>query len=267
MRGGKLPALVVIVTGFCICVPVLLLLVWCVAMRWPWPVLWPEHFSLRGLEELFASHNKTAALLCSSMGLSLLSCVLSTLIGAMTARAVAFYEFPGKNLVRFGAILPILIPGTVLAMGLHVVLLRLGLADTLWGVVLVHVLTSIPYTVSILTDVTQGVGLEGEQQAAVLGASPMRAFYHGTLPRLVPGLLSAASMGFAISYSQYFTTLLLGGGKIKTISLVMVPYIQSGDRTLASIYGVLFVGSALLVFALLEGLVYIWTGGRKQIWN
>ena len=38
------------------------------------------------------------------------------------------------------------------------------------------------------------------------------------------------SMGFVLSYSQYFTTLMVGGGRVKTIALVLVPYIQSGDR-------------------------------------
>ncbi len=265
MRRNPLPALAVAVAGLCILLPVVLLAVWSVAGRWPWPELWPESFSLRGFRELFASYNHTGALLLSSVGLSLTAAALATLVGAMTARALAFHHFPGKGLVRFGAVLPILVPGTVLAMGLHTVFLRLGLADTLAGVVVVHVITALPYTVSILTDVTQACGKNLEEQAAVLGASPARAFLHGTLPALAPGLLSAGSMAFAVSYSQYFTTLLLGGGQVRTLSLVMVPYIQSGDRTLASIYALLFVGSALAVFAVLEGLIHLWTGGRK--WN
>ena len=64
------------------------------------------------------------------------------------------------------------------------------------------------------------------------------------------------SMAYIISYSQYFTTLLAGGGKIKTLALVLVPYIQSGDRALASIYAVVFVGSALIVFFILETLIH-----------
>ena len=265
MRRNPLPALILAVAGLCILLPVALLGLWSAAGRWPWPELWPENFSTRGLAELLAPYNRTGALLLSSVGLSLLAAALATLVGAMTARALAFHQFPGKGLVRFGAILPILVPGTVLAMGLHTVFLRLGLADTLSGVVLVHVISALPYTVSILTDVTQARGRGLEEQAAVLGASPTRAFLHGALSSLIPGLLSAGSMAFAISYSQYFTTLLLGGGQVRTLSLVMVPYIQSGDRTLASCYALLFVGSALAVFAVLEGCIHLWTGGRK--WN
>ena len=63
-------------------------------------------------------------------------------------------------------------------------------------------------------------------------------------------------MAFIISYSQYFTTLMAGGGRIKTIALVLVPYIQSGDRALSSIYSAAFIGSALLIFLIFEGLIH-----------
>ena len=42
---------------------------------------------------------------------------------------------------------------------------------------------------------------------------------------------------------------------MKTIALVMVPYIQSGDRALASAYSVAFVGSAMMVFFIFEALI------------
>lgn len=62
----------------------------------------------------------------------------------------------------------------------------------------------------------------------VLGAGPVKAFFLTTFPSLLPGILSSMSMGFTLSYSQYFTTLMVGGGRVKTIALVLVPYIQSG---------------------------------------
>ena len=48
---------------------------------------------------------------------------------------------------------------------------------------------------------------------------------------------------------------------MKTISLVLVPYIQSGDRALSSIYSAAFVGSALLVFFIFEAFIRRCTKG------
>ena len=142
-------------------------------------------------------------------------------------------------------------------MGIQITLIRLGLADTAAGVVLVHTIVAMPYFITILTDVTRAVGVKYEEQAAVLGAGPVRAFFQASLPALLPGVLSSMSMGFILSSSQYFTTLMVGGGRVRTLALVLVPYIQSGDRSLSAIYSVAFAGSALAVFFVLEGLLHL----------
>ena len=115
-----------------------------------------------------------------------------------------------------------------------------------------------------LEAVTRAVGAGLEEQAAVLGAGPLRAFWLATLPGLMPGVLSSMSMAFILSYSQYFTTLIVGGGRVRTLALVLVPYIQSGDRPLASVYAVVFVGSALLIFFLLESAIHRMERGGKS---
>ncbi len=245
-----------LLTAGCILLPILVLLVWSFVGRWPWPGIMPEVFTLRTWNELLFGSASLPRLLVSSISLAGCVALLGTLIGLMTARATELYDFPGKNLVRFGSFLPLLIPGTVFAMGIQVVLIRLGLTDTIPGVVLVHLIAALPYCITIMTDVTQALGDALEQQAAVLGADPMRAFLTGSLPGLLPGVLSSISMAFVISYSQFFTTLIVGGGRVKTIALVLVPYIQSGDRALAAAYSVAFVLSALLVFVLFERLIH-----------
>lgn len=244
--------------GGCIVLPGLQLLLWSVAERWPWPGLLPEAVSLRTVKELLLGSARLPELLTSSILLGLLVAFLATLIGILTARATELYTFRGKSLVSFGAFLPLLVPGTVFAMGIQITLIRLGLSDTVAGVVLVHLIAAVPYCITIMTDVTRAVGNKYEQQAMVLGAGPLRAFFEGTLPSLLPGILASMSMGFVLSYSQYFTTLMVGGGRVKTIALVLIPYIQSGDRALSSVYCVAFVASALLVFHIFEGLLRTW---------
>lgn len=241
--------------GCCIVIPAFQLILWSVAERWPWPGLLPESLSLRTARELLFGSSKLPRLLLSSICLGLAVAFLGTVVGILTARATALYRFRGKELVSFGAFLPLLVPGTVFAMGIQVTLIRMGLSDTVAGVVLVHLIAAVPYCITIMTDVTRSVGARYEQQAMVLGAGPLRAFFEGTLPGLLPGILASMSMGFILSYSQYFTTLMVGGGRIKTIALVLIPYIQSGDRALSSVYCVAFVGSALVVFHIFESLI------------
>ena len=256
MRKRLIWKLVLVVTLFVIFLPMALVVLWSVTERWAWPDLLPQRFSLRTVRELLFGFASLPHLLLSSITLALMVAVLATVVGVLTARATELYQFRGKALVRAGSFLPLLVPGTVFAMGIQITLIHLGLADTIPGVVLVHLIAAVPYCIAIMTDVTRSVGNRLEEQALVLGAGPLRAFFQVTLPSLMPGILSSVSMGFILSYSQYFTTLMVGGGQIKTIALVLVPYIQSGDRPLSAIYSVAFVASALVVFFLLEGIIH-----------
>lgn len=257
MKKNKLMKTVLAVTLFIIFLPMAVVLLWSVTERWPWPLLLPESYSLRTIKELLFGSAKLPQILFSSISLAMVVAVISTATGIMTARATELYRFPGKKLVHLASFLPLLVPGTVFAMGIQITLIKLGLSDTIPGVIIVHLIAAVPYCITIMTDVTRAVGNKLEEQAMVLGAGPFKAFFLVTLPSLLPGILSSMSMGFIMSYSQYFTTLMVGGGRVKTIALVLVPYIQSGDRALSAVYSVAFVGSALLVFFLFEGIILL----------
>lgn len=237
--------------------PISVLAVWSVAKNWRFPNLLPSGFSNRGLAELFGGYSGALPVLISSIFLS--SCVgfLTAVVGTMTARAMVFYEFRGKTLISFLAMLPVIVPATAFAMGIHVIFIRIGLSDTVPGVIIVHLICALPYGVKIMTDITECAGSRLEIQAQNLGASPFRAFAFVTLPAIMPGFVSAACMGYIISFGQYFLTLIIGGGNVKTFSMMMVPYIQSGDRTISGAYGMVFLLATLLVFGIVE-----WISGK-----
>ena len=240
------------IAAFCVLLPVVLMLVWCVADRWSWPDLIPQSFSLRGLKELTSM--KTMRILGSSVLLSAVVGLLSVVVGILTARAIVFESFPGRDWMVFGSMLPLIVPGTVFGMGIHLLFVRVGLSDTVTGVILVHLICTLPYTVTLLTDSTRAVGKRLEEQARVLGATGWQAFRSVSLPALLPAGISAFSMAYLISFSQYFLTLLIGGGRVRTFTVVMVPFLQNGDRTLAASYTALFLGVTLAVFGAFQTL-------------
>ena len=109
--------LLLLVTAVCILLPAALLLVWSVTGRWPWPRLAPETYTLRTLRELLFGSTSLLRLLGSSVALAGATAVLSTAVALLTARATELYRFPGRSLARFCGLLPLLIPGTVFAIG------------------------------------------------------------------------------------------------------------------------------------------------------
>lgn len=242
----------IVFSGLCILLPLAVLAVWSISAQWAWPDILPQKLSFRALGELFGGYSGAMDALGLSVLLGLASAFCSTAVGTMTARAVVFYDFPGKRWISFAAMLPILLLGTALAMGLHVVFLRIGLADTFAGVMLAHIILSAPYTVKLMLDATEAIGRSYEEAALTLGANSLRAFFSVSLPALLPGIAASFVMSYILSFGDYFPTLLIGGGNVRTFTVMMVPYLQSGDRTMAAAYSVVYMLVTLAVFLIFD---------------
>lgn len=94
MKKHRLMGLVLSACPFSIFLPMVLMLLWSVAGRWPWPGLLPETYSLRTIKELLTGSASLPRLLSSSILLALTVAVLGTAVGVMTARATENYGFP-----------------------------------------------------------------------------------------------------------------------------------------------------------------------------
>ena len=242
-----------------ILIPFVVMVIWSITSSWPWPHLLPEEFSLRGY--LYAVHPTTKAfgILLQSILLSALVTVITIIISIPAARAIAFYDFKGKSLVKVLILMPVIVPMISVAMGIHLTFTRFGLANNYLGVILIHVVPGIPYGVKILLSILEINGNKVEAQARVLGASTLQTFRYITLPLIMPGMVIAASMIYIISFSQYFITFLIGGGRVVTYAMFLFPFVQCGDRNMASALSIIFILSIALVVYISEksvGLFY-----------
>ncbi len=69
---------------------------------------------------------------------------------------------------------------------------------------------------------------------------------------IIPGIISAAIMCYIVSFSQYFLVYLIGGGRIITFTMDMFPFIQSADRMMGSVYGVIFLVTTIFLLFIME---------------
>ena len=236
--------------ALCILLPLTVLIVWSFTARWPWPALFPQHFSLRGIQDILRQPQRLLQVVTSSLVISIGVAILSVIIAILTTRAVIMGEGLLNRLVHITLSLPFVIPVTVFATGIHQKMLEWGWANTIAGLILVHLIYSTPYASYLVLDAYESIGLKLEEQAWLLGANPWQAFRQISLPQLLPILSTALGMSFIVSFSQYFLTLMIGGGKIQTLAMVIFPYLQANDRTVASVYGLLFLLVTLLVMGL-----------------
>ncbi|SFI27713.1 putative spermidine/putrescine transport system permease protein [Tindallia magadiensis] len=232
--------------------PLLVLVMWSFSKSWPWPNILPQELGLRGIMHVLSPSGRVLRNLLFSVRLSLVVTMVTLIISIPAAKALGVYHFKGKQLIKMLVLAPIIVPPVAIGMGIHLAFIRLGLANTFTGVVLVHLIPCLPYGIRILTDVFEIIGESMEQQARVLGANSLQTFTNITLPLIAPGLISAGSLVFIVSFSQYFLTFLIGGGRVMTFSMMMFPYIQSGDRMMASAYSIVFIFATLGVLIMME---------------
>ncbi|MEL7565518.1 MAG: ABC transporter permease subunit, partial [Dehalobacterium sp.] len=208
--------------------PFLILMIWSFSQGWAAGDLLPKEWGLRGWTYLFSPHSRMLSSLGVSVLISLSVTVLALIMAIPAGKALGIYRFPGKSLVEIIILLPIIIPAIAVGMGIHIVFIRHGLADTVLGVVLVHLPVVLPYGIRIFASIYKALGTKWEDQAQVLKAKPWQRFRYAVLPFLYPGIVSAGFLMFNVSFSQYFLTYLIGGGKVITLPLLLFPFVNSG---------------------------------------
>ncbi|CEN84089.1 ABC transporter permease subunit [Paeniclostridium sordellii] len=246
----KLKKLIVNIILLTLILPLGILFIWAITSSWVYPNLIPNEFSLRGFEYILNEEN--IKVLLNSIFISIVVVIITLIISIPAAKAIALYEFKGKKFFELLILSPIIIPMISVAMGIQLIFIKFGIANTLTGVILINIIPCIPYGVRIIADVYKLIGDKYEIQASMLGAKKIDILRYVTIPLILPGIIGASSMCFIISFSQYFLTLLIGGGIVITYPLLMFPYIQSGDRILASMYSIVFIIISLIVVMLMK---------------
>ncbi len=246
----KLKKLIVNIILLTLILPLGILFIWAITSSWVYPNLIPNEFSLRGFEYILNEEN--IKVLLNSIFISIVVVIITLIISIPAAKAIALYEFKGKKFFELLILSPIIIPMISVAMGIQLIFIKFGIANTLTGVILINIIPCIPYGVRIIADVYKLIGDKYEIQASMLGAKKIDILRYVTIPLILPGIIGASSMCFIISFSQYFLTLLIGGGSVITYPLLMFPYIQSGDRILASMYSIVFIIISLIVVMLMK---------------
>jgi len=227
--------------------PLLPPIIWSFAFSWFFPNLLPQKWGLQAWDYLLSPSSDVGRALLTSTGLALTVVLLSTLIGLPAARALALHDFHGKSLVEWLIMAPLLVPALVVVMGMHILFIRYGLADTFWGVVLVHLVPALPYFVLVMASVFANYETAIEDTARTLGANAWTTFRHVTLPIIFPGLVVASLFTFLVSWSQYITTVLIGGGRVLTLPMVLFPFIGAANHPNAAAVSLIFMAPALLV--------------------
>jgi spermidine/putrescine transport system permease protein len=150
----------------------------------------------------------------NSVEIALISTVIATALGTFMALALVRYEFRGRAPINLFIFLPLATPEVVMGASLLSLFLTLGFATGFATIVIAHVMFNISFVVVTVRSRLIGFDRSLEEAAQDLGANGFQTFMRVTLPLIMPGVLAAALLAFALSIDDFVITNFNAGSTI-----------------------------------------------------
>jgi spermidine/putrescine transport system permease protein len=152
--------------------------------------------------------------LVNSIEIAALSTIGATILGTLTALALVRYEFSGRTPVNFFIFIPLATPEVVLGAALLSLFLNGAVATGFGTILIAHIMFNLSFVVITVRSRLIGFDRSLEEAAQDLGATPWETFRLITLPLIMPGVVSAALLAFALSIDDFVITNFNAGSTI-----------------------------------------------------
>lgn len=158
----------------------------------------------------------------NSLLVALVVATFSILVAFPAAYAVSRLKFKWKKLVSRGILFCYLIPASVLYIPLFVVLTRLGLTDSIVGLMLIYPTATIPYAAWMLIPNVKAVPITIEEAALIDGCGRGKVITSIMLPLTMPSIISTFIFTFGMSWGEYMYALVnINSETQKTFPLIL----------------------------------------------
>ena len=206
-----------------------------------------QNFTFRWYVEMVNQPGLMTAL-GNSFKVALPVAVISTSLATIAAKTMTRYRLPGQGLAMSFILLPMVMPGIILAVGLLVLAMAVGIPLSLWTIGVAHVVAAIPFSMLIVMARLEGFSKSLEESALDLGENGWMTFWRITFPLILPGVGAAFLLSFTASFDEFLFALFLGGNQV---TLPVFMYTQTRfPETLPAVLALgscIFVGSAVLL--------------------
>jgi putative spermidine/putrescine transport system permease protein len=243
-------AVALAVALFAIIGPLSSLVIWSLAERWNWPSALPQIMGLRYWSRMLTGDflipfQRGVVIAVIVTGLAL---VFSIPLGYALAR----FRFPGRTIVLLAFLLPQAFPQLPVFASATREFYRFGLAGTMPGVILIHLVGALVFAVWTMTAVFRSIPLHLEEAAMNLGASLTRTFVSISLPLAIPGVVASALLVFLYSLDEFTGTLLIGAPFITTLPVYMYTASVGYELQIASVTALVLMVPGAILLLLLE---------------
>ncbi|MFV1876142.1 carbohydrate ABC transporter permease [Nioella sp.] len=168
------------------------------------PETWTfEHYWTLLSETNFLVYFRNSVILSSATTLVVVA------IATLGAYSLVRFKYRGRESLAFLVLFTYLLPSVVLIIPLYLLLVQLGVSNTIFSLVIAYTTFALPYALWLLRSFMAGIPEDLESAALCDGATRMGAFKDVILPQLLPGIISTALFTFILSWNEYLYALVL----------------------------------------------------------
>ncbi|KKF03772.1 ABC transporter permease [Mycolicibacterium obuense] len=149
-----------------------------------------------------------------SLNVAAVSTAVALVLGTLVAIALVRQRWRGQGAVDTFLVLPLTAPEVVMGAALLTLFLDLGWAAGYTTILLSHIAFEVSFIAMTVRARVRGFDWTLEDASLDLGASPARTFFKVTLPLIVPGIIAAAMLSFALSLDDFIITYFVSGSTV-----------------------------------------------------
>jgi spermidine/putrescine transport system permease protein len=209
---------------------------------------WTDPFGVPGIGDA----------LVNSIEIAAISTLAATALGTLTALALVRYEFRGRAPINFFIFIPLATPEVVLGAALLSLFLNYAVSTGFGTIVIAHIMFNVSFVIITVRSRLIGFDRSLEEAAQDLGATPWQTFRLVTLPLIMPGVVAAALLAFALSIDDFVITNFNAG------STITFPLFIWGAARVAVPPQIYVIASMIFLVTLAAMLLTVWQQRRAE---
>lgn len=196
----------------------------------------------------------------NSFVITIIQTLGSLLVPIITAYAFVRFRFPAKNILFIAILALMMIPGTLTLTSSYVIIVKLGLLNSFWGIILPGITCTIPMSLFLLRSFFGGISKEFFDAGEIDGANDAVMLFKIMIPLSMPIITVLAINSFMGSWNDYvMPSLVLLKDEIQTISVALVSFTDQ-YYNMTGAYSVAFAGYVIASIPL----IVLFSIGSKQ---
>ncbi|WP_222429940.1 carbohydrate ABC transporter permease [Paenibacillus cremeus] len=196
----------------------------------------PMEFTLKkdmlyNFKQFFTIATKAKSSLVNSILVSVYTIIISLTIGSLAGYAMARFNFKFKETINVTLLIVRMFPVVGISIPMAILLINIGLFDTLWGLAILYSIPNIALTAWITSSIFVGINKELEEASYIFGANSFQTFMKITLPLAFPALAASSMYAFLTAWNDTISALILTDQN-QTLALVVYKAIGTSSSSL-----------------------------------